>query len=138
MFRLHLIPYNTRFDIIGKAKIFLTLSVILIIACFGIIFKNGLHYGIDFRGGYTFNVIANEGVTLQSLRNKLASQNLGEVVVQQFGKPNEYMIKVEKEKITVAIPIYTMTMFHTKMKLKFAIFLVMMLFSKKQKLLAQK
>lgn len=96
MFRLHLIPYGTRFDIIGKSKYFFTLAIIAVVTSFAFIIFKGLNYGIDFKGGYIFEVKMPEAPDIQKLREKLGSLDLGEVAIQQFGNPEDLMIKLEK------------------------------------------
>lgn len=96
MFRLHLIPYGTKFDIVGKSKYMLTIASIVILTCFASIFFKGLNYGIDFQGGYIFEVKMPKNPDIQELRNKLGNIGLGEVAIQQFGGPDELSIKLEK------------------------------------------
>jgi preprotein translocase subunit SecF len=96
MFRLHVIPYGTKFDIVGKSKYLLSLAIVLILVCIGCIIGKGLNYGIDFQGGYIFDVKMPTVTDVPNLRNKLGGLNLGEVAIQQFGAPNELSIKLEK------------------------------------------
>lgn len=96
MFRLHLIPYGTKFDIIGKSKFMFTIALAAIITCFSSIIFKGMNYGIDFKGGYIFEVKMPSEPDIQSLRDKLGSLNLGEVAIQQFGAKEDLMIKLEK------------------------------------------
>lgn len=96
MFRLHLIPYGTKFDIIGKSKIMFTIAIAAIVTCFSFIIFKGMNYGIDFKGGYIFEVKMPSEPDIQSLRQKLGSLNLGEVAIQQFGSQEDLMIKLEK------------------------------------------
>ncbi len=96
MFRLHLIPYGTKFDIVGKSKYMLTLAVLVILTCFGSVIFKGLNYGIDFQGGYIFEVKMPSIPNIQDLRVKLGNLDLGEVAIQQFGAPDELSIKLEK------------------------------------------
>ncbi|MDO4975135.1 MAG: protein translocase subunit SecF, partial [Alphaproteobacteria bacterium] len=96
MFRLHLIPYGTKFDIIGKSKFMFTIALAAIITCFSFIIFKGMNYGIDFKGGYIFEVKMPSEPDIQSLRDKLGSLNLGEVAIQQFGAKEDLMIKLEK------------------------------------------
>lgn len=96
MFRLHLIPYGTKFDFIGKSKYMFTLALAAIITCFSFILFKGMNYGIDFKGGYIFEVKMPSEPDIQALRDKLGSLNLGEVAIQQFGAKEDLMIKLEK------------------------------------------
>lgn len=96
MFRLHLIPYGTKFDIIGKSKYMFTLAIAIVVTCFSFIIFKGMNYGIDFKGGYIFEVKMPTEPDIQALRGKLGSLGLGEVAIQQFGAKEDLMIKLEK------------------------------------------
>ena len=96
MFRLHLIPYGTKFDIVGKSKYMLALATLAILTCFSFITFKGLHYGIDFKGGYIFEVKMPSEPNVAELRSRLGSLDLGEVSIQQFGAKEDLMIKLEK------------------------------------------
>ena len=96
MFRLHLMPYGTKFDIVGKSKYFFILGVAVVLTSLAFMFFKGLNYGIDFKGGYIFEVTMPEVPDIPSLRTKLGSLELGEVAIQQFGQENDLMIKLEK------------------------------------------
>lgn len=96
MFRLHLIPYGTKFDIIGKSKFMFPIAIVAIVTCFSFIIFKGMNYGIDFKGGYIFEVKMPSEPDIQSLRQKLGSLGLGEVAIQQFGSKENLMIKLEK------------------------------------------
>ncbi len=98
MFRLHLIPYGTKFDIVGKTKYLLTIAVILVMTAIAAVTFKGLHYGIDFKGGYTFEVTMPNDPDIPNLRDKLSNLGLGEVVIQQFGAKKDIMIKLERSK----------------------------------------
>ncbi len=96
MFRLKLIPYDTKFDIIGKTKLFLSLAFILICICVFSIAKNGLHYGVDFKGGYIFEVVSAKGITSEKIMDKLCRGGVNSASIQRFGKNNEYVITIER------------------------------------------
>lgn len=96
MFRLHLIKYGTKFDIMGKAKYLLTLAAIVVMTAIAFITFKGLNYGIDFKGGYIFEVRMPKDPDIQGLRDKLGGLGLGEVAIQQFGAKTDLMIKLEK------------------------------------------
>jgi preprotein translocase subunit SecF len=59
------------------------------------IFK-GLNYGIDFKGGYIFEVRMPSAPDITDLRNKLNECELGEVAIQEFGTEKDLMIKLER------------------------------------------
>ena len=66
------------------------LSVILFIA-------RGLNYGIDFRGGILIEVKTPEIAQVSSMRDSLSTLGLGEVALQEFGAPDDILIRVERQ-----------------------------------------
>ncbi|MDR0744762.1 MAG: protein translocase subunit SecF [Holosporales bacterium] len=96
MFRLHLIPYGTKIDIVAKSKYLLSLALVIVVVCLSFITFKGLNYGIDFKGGYIFEVEMLNEPNIPDLRKKLENIGLGEVAIQQFGGPKDLMIKLEK------------------------------------------
>src|SRR5690606_34530645 len=69
----------------------MVLSVILIATV-------GFNFGVDFKGGSMIEVQHKSGpVDLASLRQKLGSLGLGEVQIQEFGSPDDVLIRVEEQ-----------------------------------------
>lgn len=92
---LELIPPGLRVDFMSKAKLGLTLSVIVI--CIGlasILLRGGLNLGIDFSGGTLLQLRLSETAVLSQIRDVLASLELGNSVVQHFGDTREVLIRV--------------------------------------------
>ena len=72
-------------------------SITLIIAsviAFGV---KGLNYGIDFRGGILIEVQVPAGASIGTMRESLGSLGLGEVTLQEFGAPDDILIRVERQ-----------------------------------------
>ncbi len=78
----------------NKANIFSI--VFFILSLFFIAFK-GLNYGIDFKGGTLIELRTDKTIKASSIRESLASMNLGDVNVKRFGKDGDYLIKVEQK-----------------------------------------
>ena len=94
-FRLISDQTNVRF-MAGRRTAFFV-STILIIAsviAFGI---KGLNYGIDFRGGILIEVQVPPGASIGTMRESLGSLGLGEVTLQEFGAPDDILIRVERQ-----------------------------------------
>jgi preprotein translocase SecF subunit len=73
------------------------LSVFLMIGsllAFGTI---GLNKGIDFEGGLLLEYSTPEAADMAQFRSVLGSMNLGDVVVQTFGAPNDVLIRIERQ-----------------------------------------
>ena len=47
----HIINPNSNIDFVGKRKIWIGLSIAMIVATIVLLFTKGLNYGIDFTGG---------------------------------------------------------------------------------------
>jgi preprotein translocase SecF subunit len=93
---LHLIPYNTKIDFVGLRFVTFSISIIVILASLISFGTKGLNYGIDFRGGYIFEVRMPEKPNVPDLRSKLEQLKLGEVSLQDFGKDNTLLIRLER------------------------------------------
>lgn len=93
---IRLIPYNTKIDFVGFRYVTFTLSLaVIIISVLSFGFK-GLNYGIDFRGGYILEVRLPEKPNVPELRTKIEKLRLGEVSLQDFGKDNTLLIRLER------------------------------------------
>jgi len=61
-------------------------------------FTVGLNLGIDFRGGTVMEVRTPAPVDLSELRAELGGLGLGEVALQEFGSPNDVLIRIEEQR----------------------------------------
>ena len=104
---LALVPPGTKIDFIGKRYWSLGLSIALTIVSLVAIAVQGFNFGIDFKGGVLMEVRMQEAPDLGELRAKLSGLDLGEVSLQEFGAPEDILIRVqtreesEKEQIRV-------------------------------------
>ncbi|WOF73905.1 protein translocase subunit SecF [Parvibaculaceae bacterium PLY_AMNH_Bact1] len=97
MFRLKLVPANTAFKFIALRQVAYALSALMVLASMALFFTNGLNFGIDFRGGTMIEIGTEGPADIGDLRNRLSSLNLGDVQVQEFGAPNDVLIRVEQQ-----------------------------------------
>ena len=73
-------------------------SIILIIISLGFLVFKGLNYGVDFKGGTLIEVRSNNPDTdISRIRATFKNMNLGDVSVKNFGKENDFIIKIEKK-----------------------------------------
>ena len=76
---------ETSVEFIGKRRRWYAISAVLIIASALALSLQGLHYGIEFKGGSAFTV-TKTGVTIESARSALSTVNVpGEVIIQKIG-----------------------------------------------------
>ena len=87
---MEFIKPNVNIDFIGKRKIFISISVALIlIGLISIVVKGGLKYGIDFAGGTIIQVKFNKHVTIGDLRKVIKKGT-----IQNFGDTgDEFLIR---------------------------------------------
>ena len=82
---MQLLSKITSIDFIGLRKLALVVSIALIVAGVYSLATKGLNYGIDFSGGTKIELTYEDNVSVNSIREILAGNNLAEAVVQSFG-----------------------------------------------------
>jgi len=93
---IRLIPYNTKIDFVGLRFITFAICLVVIVASLFSFGTKGLNYGIDFCGGYIFEIRMPDAPNIPELRTKIEQLNLGEVSLQDFGKDNTLLIRLER------------------------------------------
>lgn len=95
---LRFIPDETRVPFVKARLIAFAFSILLIVGSIGLFFVTGLNYGIDFRGGTLIEVRSKSGpANLGDMRAKLGGIGLGDVQIQEFGEPEEVLIRIEQQ-----------------------------------------
>jgi len=94
---LHLIPTDINLGFFSKRIAFFIFSAALVIASMGVLFINGLNFGIDFKGGILIEIRTEKAADISSMRGQLEGIGLGEVSLQEFGDPNEVLIRVQRQ-----------------------------------------
>jgi preprotein translocase subunit SecF len=86
------------FDFVGKNRIAVILSVIIILAgIISLISKEGPEYGIDFAGGTLIQFQLAKPTESADIREALKDLPLGSLTVQQFGgDTNEFLIRAQE------------------------------------------
>ncbi len=91
---MRILSEKTRIDFMGKRKIAMTLSTLLIIASLVLLFTRGLSFGIDFTGGTLIEVAYPETAELGGIRDVLADAGFGDAQVQHFGTSRDVLIRI--------------------------------------------
>lgn len=95
---IEFIPRNTKFPFVSLFKICFGTSLFLNVLTVVLLLTVGLNFGIDFKGGMLFEVRAKEGTAdLATLRSAVGGLGLGEVQIQEFGKPQEALIRLAEQ-----------------------------------------
>jgi preprotein translocase subunit SecF len=91
---LELVPPGLNIDFLGKAKVCITISVVVIlIGLTSIVLHGGFNEGIDFSGGTLLQLRFSQPAALGEVREALGEVGLGKSVVQHFGDQHEVLIR---------------------------------------------
>lgn len=94
---IHFIPADTKIDFVAKRWWAFSLSILLVVVTIGALAVKGLNLGIDFKGGILIEAKAPQAVDTGHLRGELGALNLGEVELQQFGAPDDVLIRIQRQ-----------------------------------------
>ena len=95
---LRIVPDDTKFDFMRFRRISFPVSALMSILAITLYFTHGLNFGIDFKGGTLIEIQTKSGpADLAKMRASLDSLGLGEVQLQQFGAPDDVLIRVAEQ-----------------------------------------
>ncbi len=91
---MQLFKKETHIDFMGKRKLAMMLSGLLIIIALGSLITRGLSLGIDFTGGTLVEIGFPQAVELPAVRDKLSEAGFADAVVQHFGTSRDVLIRL--------------------------------------------
>ncbi len=91
---MQLFKTATKFDFMGKRRLALIISAVLLVVAIGSLFTRVLNFGIDFTGGTLIEVGYAEPPDLAAVRNTLESAGFADAVVQHFGTARDVLIRL--------------------------------------------
>ena len=84
------------FDFMGKAKIFMAISLILVVGSWMLLAFKGLNFGIDFAGGTIVQVRYDKPVDIAKVREALKKSDVfKDAAVTYFGSDREIIIRIK-------------------------------------------
>ncbi len=83
-----------RFDFMGKRRVALILSLVLIAVSIGSLATRGLNFGIEFTGGIVLEVAYPEAADLPEIRGSIADAGFERAIVQYFGSSRDVTIQL--------------------------------------------
>ncbi len=85
--RLRLVKQDTKFDFFSRSKMWLGVSVILMVLSLGSFMMQGLNYGIDFRGGTTIRTESTTAIDVAAYRGAIEPLGLGDITISEVFDP---------------------------------------------------
>jgi preprotein translocase SecF subunit len=82
------------YDFIGRRYLAYVLSALVMVVGLGSLAVRGLHYDIDFTGGTLVQIRFEQPPAVANIRAGLARIQLGESIIQEFGDPREYIVRM--------------------------------------------
>ncbi|OIP56234.1 MAG: protein-export membrane protein SecF [Helicobacteraceae bacterium CG2_30_36_10] len=102
--------YTRTFNFMGKSKIALVFSVVLILASFILLATKGLNYGVDFAGGTIIQVKYDKMAPIDEMREKLKSNILFDgATITEFGASDEVVIRMKTTTGNVTVDVGDVT-----------------------------
>jgi len=94
---MQLIRSDIHYDFIGKRKIALIISAVMLLTSLGALAVKGLNFGIDFTGGTLVEVKFDQAPSIADVRSSISPKGYGNAVIQEFGAPEEILIRVQNK-----------------------------------------
>ncbi len=102
--------YTRTFNFMGKSKIAMVFSIILVLASYALLATKGLNYGVDFAGGTIVQVKYDTTAPIDTMREKLKSNELFKgASITEFGSPDEVVIRMKSTTGSVTVDIGDVT-----------------------------
>jgi len=102
--------YTRTFNFMGKSKIAMIFSIILVLASYALLATKGLNYGVDFAGGTIVQVKYDTTAPIDTMREKLKSNELFKgASITEFGSPDEVVIRMKSTTGSVTVDIGDVT-----------------------------
>jgi preprotein translocase subunit SecF len=80
----------------GKSKIAMILSIVLVLSSYAILATKGLNYGVDFAGGTVVQVKYDTKAPIDAMRKSLKGNKLfAGASISEFGSPQEVVIRMK-------------------------------------------
>ena len=95
---LRLVPEKTTFRFMRWRTFNFTASIAATIISLILVAVLGLNFGIDFRGGTLIEIKTTDGpADIAQIRELVGGLDLGDVQIQEFGSPDDVLIRVEQQ-----------------------------------------
>lgn len=94
---IRFVPDGTKLPFMRWSRFGFFLSGILCALSIWLFATQGLNYGIDFKGGTVVTIRTPAPADIDGLRSQLGALGLGDVEIQEYGSPNDVLIRLEAQ-----------------------------------------
>ena len=92
-----LIPDDTKIGFMRLSRFGFFVSGLLCLASLLLFFFVGLNVGVDFKGGTVVSIRTEQPANIDELRGKIDGLGLGSAELQEYGSPNDILIRIEAQ-----------------------------------------
>jgi preprotein translocase subunit SecF len=102
--------YTKTFNFMGKSKVAMIFSVVIVLASYAILMTKGLNYGVDFAGGTIIQVKYDTPAPIDDMREKLKGNKVFDgASITEFGAVDEVVIRMKTTTGSVTVDIGDLT-----------------------------
>lgn len=94
---IQFVPHDTKIDFFGHRFYAFLASLVILGGSTLCLAINGLNFGIDFTGGTVIEIKTEAPPDLAEMRHDLNGLGLGEVSIQEFGTPDNLLIRMRQQ-----------------------------------------
>ena len=91
---MELLKDKLKIDFMGKRRLAMILSSVILVISLSALISKGLNFGIDFTGGTLIEVGYPESVELEPIRTALADAGFDSAQVQHFGSSRDVLVRI--------------------------------------------
>lgn len=91
---MRFLKQNLKIDFMGKRRVAIILSGVLLAIAIGSLLTKGLNFGIDFTGGTLIEVGYEGAADLENIRSSLADAGFDQARIQYFGTSRDVLIRI--------------------------------------------
>ncbi|MCA1777146.1 MAG: protein translocase subunit SecF [Paracoccaceae bacterium] len=112
--RLRLVKDDTHIDFFKYARVWLGISMVMILVALASFFVQGLNFGIDFQGGTSIRTEAEAPVDVAAYRTAITALELGDVSITEVFDPtfdddeNVAMVRIQSQEGTESVTAETL------------------------------
>lgn len=94
---MELFKPDSKIDFMSQRRFAVGMSIVLVVISLLALIIKGPNYGVDFKGGTLIQAKFGQKTTINEVRDVISALNLGDFSIQEFGSPEELLIRIPIE-----------------------------------------